>query len=176
VAMKGDQSNALRINRTTAYDRAQQTAAADGWPWTAGALDSTPPLQSRVVGPREKDKMMTNTDIIAGGIMLMVIPVFICLPFYIVKLSAAEAIRDPKYLPWVKQRLWTRTISSGCILAIGGYSIFSRGTVGIWQLGVLAFLAAMPAWCLGYLLVLRKAERNHKMPQPTAAASPSVDR
>ena len=88
--------------------------------------------------------------------MLLVFPVFFFLPFYVVKLMADEARRDPKELPVVKRRLWTRGIFMSIItvalpIMAGDFSAI---------LVTLLFPLPMAACCWGKLIMLRNVEKS----------------
>jgi len=104
--------------------------------------------------------MLNAQNIVIMVVMLMVFPMFFFLPFYVVKLMADEAKRDPKELPDVKRRLWIRAVLMSIVTVT--VPIMAGDFRAI--LGTLVFPLPMAAYCWGKLIMLRKVETG-KIPK-----------
>jgi hypothetical protein len=102
--------------------------------------------------------MLTTQNIVITVVLLLVFPVFFFMPFYVVKLMADEAKRDPKELPDVKRRLWIRAILMSIVTVAVPIGAGDFKAI----LGTFVFPLPMAAYCWGKLIMLQKIETKAK--------------
>ncbi|MDD4872950.1 MAG: hypothetical protein PHR77_20540 [Kiritimatiellae bacterium] len=99
---------------------------------------------------------MSLEHIIAAVIMILVVPLFYCLPFVMMKRRVEEAKRDPKDLPSVRRALWIRVIL-GFVLTL----FLLSANLSMAMLITIALVPLpMAAWSLGHLIMLKKLEKK----------------